>query len=105
MTSVSSVRARTAITAMLLLLGAAVTSADVPAPEHRELSKETREQMAVLHEQMAACLRSDKPFPECHSAMIRSCQEQLGESCPMMMGMGHGSDTRHRMQPMAKPAG
>jgi hypothetical protein len=90
--------------AMLLLLGAAVTSADMPAPEHRELSKETREQMAVLHEQMAACLRSDKPFPECHSAMIRSCQEQLGEGCPMMMGMGHGSDTRHRMQPMGKPA-
>jgi len=90
-----------------LLFGAAVTSADTPPPAHRELSKETREKMAVLHEQMAACLRSDKSFPECHSTMIKSCQEQLGnDGCPMMTGMGHGSDTRHRMQPMgnAKPA-
>jgi cytochrome c556 len=108
MISISSVRARAAITAILLLFGATVTSADTPPPEHRELSRETREKMAALHEQMAACLRSEKPFPECHSAMIKSCQEQLGsDGCPMMTGMGHGSDTRHRMQPMgesAKPA-
>jgi hypothetical protein len=88
---------------MLLLLGAAVTLADAPPPEHRELSKETREKMAALHEQMAACLRSDKPFPACHSTMLKNCQEQLGsDACPMMMGVGHDSDTRHRMQPMGR---
>jgi hypothetical protein len=105
---ISSVRARAAITALLLLSGAAANSADTLPPGHPEFSKETREKMAVLHEQMAACLRSDKSLPDCHSAMIRSCQEQLGsDGCLMIMGVGHGTDTRHRMQPMSsspKPA-
>jgi hypothetical protein len=82
-----------------LLSGAAANSADTLPPQQRELSKETREKMAVLHEQMAACLRSDKSLSECHDAMIRSCQEQLGgDGC--FIGMGHGTDTRHRMQPL-----
>jgi hypothetical protein len=104
MISISSVRARAAMTAVLLLFSAAVTLADTPPPEHRELSKETREKMAALHEQMAACLRSDKSFAECHGTMIKSCQEQLGsDGCPMMTGMGRGSsDARHRMQPMGR---
>ena len=97
--------ARAAITATLLLCGAAVTVADTPPPPEHELSRETREKMAALHEQMAACLRSDKPVLACHSAMIRSCQEQLGsDGCPMMTGMGHGADTRHRMRPMGDTA-
>jgi hypothetical protein len=108
MSSISSVRTRAALTAILLLCAVAVTSADTPPPGQPELSKETREKMAALHEQMAACLRSDKPVSECHSTMIKSCQEQLGsDGCPMMTGMAHGSDGRHRMRPMgntAKPA-
>jgi hypothetical protein len=104
----SSVRARAVITAMLLLVGAAATAADTLPPEHPALSKETREKMATLHEQMAACLRSDRPLSECHSAMMKSCQEQLGsDGCPMIMGMGHGTDKRTHMQPLsdsAKPA-
>jgi hypothetical protein len=105
MIRISSVRARACITALLLLSGVAVTVADTPPPEQRELSKDTREKMAALHEQMAACLRTDKPFAECHSTMIKSCQEQLGSAgCPMMAGMGHGSDGRHRMQPMGNTA-
>ena len=50
--------------------------------------------MAVLHEQMAACLRSDKSVAECHSQMMTSCQKSMGKSgCPMMGGgmMGHGA--------------
>jgi hypothetical protein len=100
MISISSVRARAAVTAILLLSGAAVTSADTPPPEHRELSKETREKMAALHERMAECLRSDKPFNECRSTMITSCREQLGsDGCPML-GVRPDTETRHRMQPM-----
>jgi hypothetical protein len=103
MISLSSVRARATVTALLLLFGAAVTLADTPPPEQRDLSKDTREKMAALHEQMAACLRSDTPVLECHSTMIKNCQEQLGNvTCPMMAGMGHGSETRHRMQPMGR---
>lgn len=107
MNIVSRVRARTAIAALLLLSGAASTPADSPAPEHT-LSKETREKMATLHEQMAACLRSEKSLLECRAAMMRSCQEQLGsDGCPMIVGMGGGTDGRHHMQPMSatpKPA-
>lgn len=109
MSIVSKVRVRTAIAALLLLsgAGAASTRADSPAPEHA-LSKETREKMAVLHEQMAACLRSEKSLLECRSAMMRSCQEQLGsDGCPMILGVGGGTDGRHHMQPMSatpKPA-
>jgi hypothetical protein len=107
MNIVSKVRARTAIAALLLLSGAASTRADSPAPEHA-LSKETREKMAALHEQMAACLRSEKSLLECRGAMMRSCQEQLGsDGCPMILGIGGGTDGRHHMQPMSatpKPA-
>jgi hypothetical protein len=105
MISISSVRARAAITALLLLSGTTMTWADTPPPVHRELSKETREKMAALHEQMAACLRSDKSLAECHSMMIQGCHEQLGsDGCPTMTGMGNGTDTRHRMQPMGSSA-
>ena len=103
----SSVRAR-ASTAILLLLGAAAMAADTLPPEHAVPSKEIREKMAALHEQMAACLRSDRPLSECHSAMMKSCQEQLGSNgCPMTMGLGHGTGKRTHMQPLsdsAKPA-
>ncbi len=48
-------------------------------------SKETRESMAVLHEQMAACLRSDKPIAECRDEMRKACHEKLSDhDCPMM---------------------
>ncbi|HEX6507143.1 MAG TPA: hypothetical protein VF221_05870, partial [Chloroflexota bacterium] len=91
---------RLVVTALLLFGAAAATLADTPTPVHREISKETREKMAQLHEQMAACLRSDKSVQECHSDMVKSCQEQLGdEGCPMMAGPGHRLEGRHRMQP------
>ena len=106
MISLSSIRSSAAIAALLLLSGVATTSADTPPPQQPALSRETREKMAALHEQMAACLRSDKPFAECHSMLIASCHEQLGsDGCPLMMGMGHGTDGRHRMQPMGNTSG
>jgi hypothetical protein len=90
---------RIAMMTLLLLSGATATAADAPPPEHREVSKEAREKMAQLHEQMAACLRTDKTLQECHSEMMKNCQEQLGSTgCPPLVG--HGLDGRHRMQPM-----
>jgi hypothetical protein len=47
-----------------------------------------RAKMATLHEQMAACLRSDKSFSDCRGEMMKGCQQLMGEhGCPMM-GMG-----------------
>ena len=64
--------------------------------EPQALSQEQRAKMAELHEKMAACLRSDKPAPECHHEMFKSCSEmsKSGE-CPMMAGMHHGPKGHH----------
>ena len=51
-----------------------------------------RANMAAMHEQMAKCLRSDKPMSVCRSQMRENCKAMMGESsCPMMGGMGNQS--------------
>lgn len=96
-------RAGAVIANMLLIIGvSAAFAADPPAARHDTPSKETREKMASLHEQMAVCLRSDKPIADCHSQMMKSCQDTMGEKgCPMMGHgmMGGGSARRNRMTP------
>jgi len=53
---------RILIVGVLAIVGASATlAADSPAAQSPP-SKEMREKMATLHEQMAACLRSDKPI-------------------------------------------
>jgi hypothetical protein len=80
----------------------AAEPAEAPPSEHHELSKDTREKMAQLHEQMAACLRSDKSVATCHSEMMKNCQEQLGsEGCRAIAAASHGMDGRRHMQPNA----
>ena len=74
----------------LLFIAAAsgVVAADAPTSAP---SKEMREQMATLHEQMAACLRSDKSMSECRTQMMSSCQSMMGtQGCRMGMSMGMG---------------
>ncbi len=87
----SSIRSGLVLAAMSVM--AAVSfAATPPAAAPAAVSKETREKMAVVHEQMAACLRSDKSLADCHAEMRKSCKESLGDQgCPMMgMGMGMG---------------
>lgn len=68
-----------------------------------EPSKETRQQMAAVHEQMAQCLRSDKTFAECHAQMQASCRAMMGaQGCPMM-GMGRGPGGRGTTPPPSPP--
>jgi hypothetical protein len=86
-----------ATVALLLHMGTAL-SAEPPAQGHPVLSKEQREKMATIHEQMAACLRSDKPVADCHREAMKSCQEMMGkEGCPMM-----GAMHEHMMQQSSK---
>jgi len=48
------------------------------------LSAEQRASMATIHEQMAACLRSDKPLGDCMQKMMDSCHDMMGGKwCPM----------------------
>lgn len=63
-----------------------------------EPSKEMRAKMAVVHEQMAACLRTDRAMSDCHEQMMKECHRLMGESgCPMM-GMG-----KHMMKSSKPP--
>jgi hypothetical protein len=82
-------RARRVIASALAIMGAsAAIAADLPAVNQPAPSRDMREKMAILHEQMAACLRSDKPIADCRSEMMKNCQDTLGKrDCHMM---GHG---------------
>ena len=75
----------TAAAALLGLGSGAVWSADPNrASVAPQLSKEAREKMALMHEKMAACLRSDKSMAECRIEMAKNCRDILGpEYCPM----------------------
>lgn len=61
-----------------------------------QITPQQRQNMAAIHEKMAACLRSDKPIDECRTEMQENCQEMAG-GCPMAgmgrMGMMHGGTT------------
>jgi len=61
------------------------------APKHSnkmmpmEMSPEQRVNMATVHENMAACLKSDKTVEACHSEMKSSCKSMMGnDACKMM---------------------
>lgn len=80
---------------MLLLAGGNVSLAQqntqAPAqdkPAAPELSQQQRQSLAQAHERMAACLRSDRAWSECHGEMMQRCQAAGG--CPMMGQMGGG---------------
>jgi hypothetical protein len=64
-------------------------------PKAHAMTKEQREKMAVAHEKMAACLRSDRALDECHGEMMKTCEGEGG--CPMhgMMGKGHMGKMGH----------
>lgn len=75
-----------AIIALFCMSFGAVQAADQTGPDAKRPAptKEQREQMAKMHEQMAACLRSDKTVRECREAMRAQCQQDMGEHCNMM---------------------
>ena len=56
--------------ALLSIAGASLAT----EPEHMDRpppSKEMRAKMASAHEQLAICLRSDRPIAECHEEMMK----------------------------------
>jgi len=81
---------RILVGSLVMLVGGATFAADVSPASSAAPTKEMREKMATLHEQMATCLRSDKPIADCRSEMRKSCTETMGEAgCPMMDRMHH----------------
>lgn len=87
-------RAGILIGAMIVAAVAGSASAADQAPTSAEPSKQAREQMAKMHEEMAACLRSEKSFEDCQNQMHQHCMKAMGEKgCPMM-----GTGMQHRMR-------
>jgi hypothetical protein len=66
-----------------LALAQSDTAQSAPSPA-------ARQQMAAVHEKMAACLKSDQPMSECRAEMWKSCNEMKEAGCPMMDSMGGG---------------
>ncbi len=60
-------------------------------------SKESREEMAVTHEKMAQCLRSDSSIEDCHEQMRGQCHDMKDKGhCSMMGKMGKGMHKHHK---------
>ncbi|HEU4624344.1 MAG TPA: hypothetical protein VFS52_06250 [Steroidobacteraceae bacterium] len=89
--------------AFVAAAGAAVSAEPPTSSTAAAPSKEMREHMAAIHEQMAACLRSDKSIDECRTETMQKCQALMGQQgCPGMgMGMGMHHGMRH---PSNQPA-
>ena len=79
------------LVASFLMIGTgAALAADQPSATMPAPSKEMREKMASVHEQMASCLRSDKPVGDCRAQMMKQCGEMMGQKDCSMMGMHEG---------------
>lgn len=86
---------KTAIMSLIVLFSVLSASAF-----SQELSKEQREAMALNHEKMAACLRSDKDIQSCHNEMREACMKSGDQNCGMGMGIGKmgGKGKMHGMR-------
>jgi hypothetical protein len=94
---VSLLQSVSLIATLALIFGAsAALAAEPPSQGHPTMSKEQREKMATIHEQIAACLRSDKPVADCHKEAMKSCQDAMGKGwCSSMHEHMHD----HMMEP------
>ncbi len=75
------------VATLAVILGSVsmASAAEPPSTAPTGPSKEMREKMATFHEQLAACLRSDKPIAECHKEAMKHHHEMMGtEGCSMM---------------------
>jgi len=88
---VSPLQSVSLIATLALIFGtSAALAAEPPSQGHPTMSKEQREKMATIHDQIAACLRSEKPVADCHKEAMKSCQDAMGKDwCSMMHEHGH----------------
>jgi len=84
-----------------LLSASAFSQENAKANAPKGPTKEQREAMALNHEKMAACLRSDKDILSCHKEMRESCMKSGEQNCPGM-GMGMGMGGKGKMRGMKK---
>jgi hypothetical protein len=76
----SAAFAHAAALTCLVALAATAGASFAAEPEHMDHpapTKEMRAKMAAAHEQMAACLKSDRPIMECHEEMMKHHDEYM----------------------------
>ena len=94
---------RNLVVSLMIASWGIAAAADQPADSSAVPSKAQREQMAVLHDKMAACLRSDKDLAACRDEMRSDCRAMMGEqACPMMDPGMHGQMMRSGPPPEPK---
>ena len=83
---------------LIFVLAIAVTGTQAYANEKHmkmgemmNMTPAQRDNMAILHEKMATCLRTTKEIKTCKMEMKDDCQKMGKEACPMMM-MGKDHD-------------
>ena len=75
-----------------------VFAANTARPECPAPTKETREKLAASHEEIAACLRSDKAITECRAEMAKLHKEMMHQmGCP-------GSKMHPHMHKQSQPS-
>ena len=80
-----------AVTVMIIFVGLTGTPALAAEKSKTQgtdakVTAEQRQNMAAVHESMAACLRSDKPMEGCRKDMMQSCNDMMGKNGCLMMG-------------------
>jgi uncharacterized protein HemX len=85
MSTAANKRTLILIVAMSIAAVGSAFAAEQAPTKGTEPSQQAREQMAKMHEEMAACLRSEKSFADCQTQMHQRCMTALGaKGCPMM---------------------
>ncbi len=85
---------------VMMIVGAnAAWAADQPASAQAEPQQDARAKLAIVHEQMASCLRSDMPISHCRARMMTRCQDAMGKSGCSMMGMNSAPQAVNQRAP------
>jgi len=90
----------------LLALAASANVALAAEPEHMDhpaVTREMRTKMAAAHEQMAACLKSDRPMADCHADMMKVHEEMEMHDCMHRMHRDHDHLKADQPPAEAKP--
>jgi hypothetical protein len=79
-----------ALLSLTLLSGISSFANDKNMDMMMKMTAEQRQKMAMVHEKMGLCLRSDRMLKDCHDEMMKGCEDALGkDKCHMMHGMHH----------------
>lgn len=77
------------ITSSLLVMGIGAASCTstkgIKAESEADFYPRSREKLAWIYDQMAACLRTEKTIDSCHAQMMDSCEENHVDCLSMAM--------------------